>query len=1050
MSRLAEICIRRPVFATMLVGVIVVMGLLSFGQLGTDLYPKIEFPYTSVITTLPGSSVEEVEGRITKPIEEAVTQVEGIDYIHSSSSEGLSSVLVAFELERDSAQAAQDVRDKLAFASGRLPREADAPRVTRFDFNAVPVLGLAVAGDRDPRELTEIAERRIKENLQTVRGVGAVELVGTQKRAIQIVVDSDRLGSYGLSITQVRAALRTQNVELPGGRVDQGSRELVLRTLGRVRSVSEFGSLVVGTLGDRPVMLSDIASIEDGSIEARSHATLDGRPALLLNVRKQSGANTTEVAQRVRQRLAEIVPTLPPDIRIETVKDQSRFISASIDEARFHLLLGGILVALSTIFFLRDWRSTVIAALAIPTSLIGTFTFLWMMDFTINNLTLLGLILSIGVVIDDAVVVLENIHRHVEEKGKSPFQAAIDGTKEIGLAVLATTLSLIVIFVPLAFMSGMSGRFLHEFGLTVAVAIFISMIISFTLTPMLCSRFLRPPAPGKELSRNKGIYAAIENGYAALLAASLRRRWIVVAMSAVVILSTIPIFMAIGKDFIPTDDQGEFEVSLQAPEGFTLSRTQTNVAELAGRISKLTGVRNALVQVGGGGFGDGEGDVTAASIYVKLAPLDERELSQREVMILAREVASEFPDLRASIQESNPFGGSRRSDFEFDIVGPDLTTLARLGQTLADRLRTMPGYVDVDLTLALRKPEIQVDIDRERAADLGIRVEDIASTLRTLVGGETVGFLEEDDTQYDVQMRAALPFRDDPRAILDLKVARPNGELVPLSSVITISEDRGPAQIRRLDRQRRVTISANLEGVALSDAVQTAQEIVKEAGLPPHHGVRLSHNAKQMAQMASNFGFAFLLSAIFMYMVLAAQFESFIYPISILVSLPLSVPFALLSLLLIGENLNLYSILGLFMLFGIVKKNGILQIDYTNQLRAAGMARDAAILLANRVRLRPILMTTVMLVLGMVPIAIGRGPGAASRASMADVIIGGQTLCLVLTLLGTPVAYSLLDDLGGLWGRLRAKRRATGPFNLAASSSEDAILPPTPEGAAGG
>ena len=1047
MSRLAEICVRRPVFATMLVGILVVLGLLSLGQLGVDHYPKVEFPYTSVITTLPGASVEEVESRITKPVEEAATQVEGIDYIHSESAEGISSVLIAFELERDSAEAAQDIRDKLGFAIGQLPREADAPRIARFDFDAIPVLGLAVAGDHDPRELTEIADRKIRESLQTVAGVGRVDLVGGNKRAIQIVVDPDRLDAYGLSIAQVRAALRTQNVELPGGRVDQGSRELVLRTLGRVRSIPQLEELVVGTLGDQPITLADVASVEDAALEARSHATLDGHPALLLNIRKQSGANTAEVARRVRERLEVLAPSLPRDIRIETVKDQSRFSESSIDEASFHLFLGGLLVAFSTILFLRDWRSTIIAALAIPTSIIGTFTFLWIFDFTINNITLLALILSIGVVIDDAVVVLENVHRHVEEKGRTPFQAAIEGTREIGLAVMATTLSLVVIFVPLAFMSGMSGRFLHEFGITVAVAILISMLVSFTLTPMMCSRFLRPVTHGRGLARERGLYATIENAYGRLLAASLRRRWIVVAASVATIAAIVPLFFVIGKDFLPGDDQGEFEVSLQAPEGYTLGRTRDSVGELSERIAELESVEHILVQVGSGGFDQGEGDVTSGSIYVKLAPLGERDLSQEEIMVLARKITAEYPELRASVQTANPFGGGRRSDFEFDIVGPDLKTLARLGETLVERLRGLPGYVDVDMSLALRKPEAQVEIDRQRAADLGIRVEDIASTLHTLVGGETVGFFEEDDTQYDIQMRAALPFRDDPRAILDLKVARPNGELVPLSSVVSIREDRGPAEIRRLDRQRRVTVQANLDGVALSDAVQLAQKTVEEAGLPPGHGVRLSHNARQMKNMATNFGMAFLLSAIFMYMVLAAQFESFIYPISILVSLPLSVPFALLSLILMGQNLNLYSILGLFMLFGIVKKNGILQVDYTNQLRAAGMARDEAILLANRVRLRPILMTTVMLVLGMVPIALAGGPGSGSRASMADVIIGGQTLCLVLTLIGTPVAYSLLDDLAGVWARVRQRRTAA---SATPAVTEDLTLPATPDGAAGG
>ncbi|HEY8518141.1 MAG TPA: efflux RND transporter permease subunit [Candidatus Binatia bacterium] len=1012
--KLAEICIRRPVFATMLVLLFVVLGAMSYTRLGVDLFPNVDFPITSISTTLKGASVEEVETRVTKPIEEAVNEIQGIDELSSTTREGVSRVLVQFHLERDNADAAQDVRDKVAIVMAQLPEGVDPPVVVKFDLDASPIMRIAVSGDRDPREITEIARKRIKEDIETLTGVGSVTIIGGEERAIQIYVDTDKLDAYGLAIADVRRALVAQNVELPGGRVDQGSRELVLRTLGRVERVEDFNDLIVGTLGTRPIMLRDIATVVNGSEEPRSYASLDGRPAVTLEVRKQSGSNSVAVVDRVKQRLSELRETIPPDIHYEVVKDQSRFIVNSIEEAEFHLILGAILVALSTIVFMGDLRSTLIAAVAIPTSIISTFTALWMLGFTINNLTLLALILSVGIVIDDAVVVLENIYRRIEEKGESPFEAAINGTREIGLAVMATTLSLVVIFVPIAFMSGRTGRFFNEFGITTAVAILFSMLISFTLTPMLCSRFLKVKK-GHTSAKERGFYRLIDRSYGWILEWSLRHRWAIVLISILTMCATVPLFQAVGKDFLPRDDQSEFEVTVQTPEGYTLERSAATFQELADRLRALRGVEHTLVTIGDttGLVAAGEGDVTEGTIYVRMKELDERDFSQFDVMADARAILAEYPDLRTSVQAVNMFGGgARMSDFEFDLVGPEIEKLEQYSSAIMDEMRKVPGFVDIDSTLALRKPEVRVHIDRKKAADLGIRVEDIAATLRTLVGGEPVTKYKEADEQYDVWLRASLPNRTDPHAIYNLAVARPNGELVRLSNLVTLDEARGPAQIDRFSRQRKVTIVANLEGIALGDAIKRVDEIVAKLDLPQLYSIRYANRAKSLAETGTNFTIAFALSIVFMYMILAAQFESFLHPITIMLSLPLSIPFALLSLLLLNETLNVYSVLGLFMLFGIVKKNGILQVDYTNTLRAEGMPRDEAIITANHVRLRPILMTTVMLVLGMIPIALGRGPGAATRASMANVIVGGQTLCLLLTLLVTPVAYSLFDDLG--------------------------------------
>jgi HAE1 family hydrophobic/amphiphilic exporter-1 len=1029
--KLAELCIRRPVFATMLVMLFVVLGAMSYLRLGVDLYPNVDFPIASISTTLKGASVEEVETRVTKPIEEGVNQIQGIDELTSQTKEGLSRVLVQFQLERDGAEAAQDVRDKVAIVMAQLPEDVDAPVVVKFDFDASPIMRIAVSGDRDPRELTEIARKRIKEDIETLSGVGSVTIIGGEERAVQIYVDTDKLDAYNLSIGQVRRALAAQNIEVPGGRIDQGSRELVLRTMGRLPRVEDFNDLIVGRLGERPVMLRDIAAVVNGSEETRSYADLDGHPAVTLEVRKQSGSNSVAVVEHVKKRLTELAEVIPPDIHYQIVKDQSRFIVRSIDEAKFHLFLGAILVALSTLLFMGDMRSTLIAAVAIPTSIVSTFTALWMLGFTINNLTLMGLILSVGIVIDDAVVVLENIYRRIEEKGERPFEAAINGTREIGLAVMATTLSLVVIFLPIAFMSGRTGRFFNEFGITTAVAILFSMLISFTLTPMLCSRFLKVKKDHKS-AKDRAFYRIIDRGYGWALEFSLRHRWVIVLLAILTVYATGPLFRAVGKDFLPRDDQSEFEITVQTPEGYTLERSTRAIQELARRVGGLRGVQHTLVTIGDttGLVGAGEGDVTTGAIYVRMKELEERTFTQFDVMAEARAILADYPDLRTSVQTVNLFGGGgqRMSDFEFDLVGPEIEKLEEYSNAIMAEMRKTAGFVDVDSTLALRKPEIRVNIDRKKAADLGIRVEDVASTLRTLVGGEPVTKYKEADEQYDVWLRASLPNRDDPHAIYNLAVARPNGELVRLSNLVTLDEARGPAQIDRFSRQRKVTIVANLDHLPLGDAVKKVNEIVAKQDLPQLYGLRWANRAKSMAETGTNFAIAFGLSVLFMYMILAAQFESFLHPITIMLSLPLSIPFALLSLLILHETLNIYSILGLFMLFGIVKKNGILQVDYTNTLRAEGMPRDEAIITANHVRLRPILMTTVMLVLGMIPIALGRGPGAASRASMANVIVGGQTLCLLLTLLVTPVAYSLFDDLAHARpvARVRGWMRALG------------------------
>ena len=1014
--KISEICVRRPVFATMLVGVLVVVGFASYYGLGVDLFPNIDLPIVTVTTTLQGSSPEEIETTVTKPIEEAVNTVSGIDELRSTSREGVSQVVIRFLLERNGEEAAQDVRDRVSTIIKNLPDGTDPPVIVKFDIDAAPVMTVAVSGNRDLREITKIADDQIKQNLETVNGVGAVLIVGGRKRAVNVYLNPSRMEGFGLTVPQVRAALQAQNLEIPGGRVDTGTRELVLRTMGRMPTVEDFQSLIVANLNGRPVMIRDIGWVENGQEEPRSLARFDGKPSVNLVVQKQSGTNTIDVISKVKERIAQIQKTLPADIKINPIRDQSTFILRSIHEVRTHLILGAVLTSLVVLFFMGNWRSTLIAAVAIPASIIGTFTVMRVLGFTLNNITFLALTLAVGIVIDDAIVVLENIFRHVEEEGSPPRKAAVEATAEIGLAVSATTLSLVVIFLPVAFMSGTVGRFFHSYGITVAFAILFSWFISFTLTPMLSSRFLkvkRAGAAGTASSKENRFYRAVSGGYLALLRKALAHRWVVVAVAGAVILSVIPLGSLVAKDFLPFDDQSEFEIFIQTPEGYSLETTDKVFAEVEADVMRVRGVKHLLAQIGD----VAEGDVTQGTIYVRTVDLEERDYSQFDIMKDVRKVMARYPSLRVSVQNISAIGrggGIRQTPVSFVLRGPDLAKLESYSGRITEEMRKINGFVDVDTSLSNRKPEVRVTVDRKKASDLGVQVQDVASSLNVFVGGEKVTKYREGADQYDVWLRADLPYRSSIPEVSNLPVPSSRLGKVRIRDVAGLSPELGPAQIDRATRQRQVTITSNLDGLALGAATDHVSKIVDRMELPPDYRIEFFGRAKTMQETLVNFLVALLLSVVFMYMVLAAQFESFLHPVSIMLALPISIPFALLSLVLLGETLNIYSILGLFLLFGIVKKNGILQVDYTNTLRGRGLERNAAILEANAARFRPILMTTVTLIAAMIPIALGKGPGAASRASLAKVIIGGQALSLLLTLIVTPVAYSLFDDLGNL------------------------------------
>ena len=1056
MQKLAEICIKRPVFAAMIILALVVVGAASYFRLGVDRFPSFDLPNVSVRTSLPGGSPEEVESEVSQKIEEAVNTVEGIEELRSISGQGTSVVFATFNLNRDIDTAAQDVRDRIAGVIRDLPRDVDPPVVNKFNNDSQPVMTVALSADRPVRELTELADKLVKPLLERSTGVGEINIVGGLGRAINVWVDADRLAAYQIPITAVRSAVVQQNADVPGGNVTEGSREQTLRTMGRVADPKIFNDLVVTTINGAPIRIRDVGFAEDGTKEQRSLARLNGVPTVTLQVRRQTGTNTVEVIEAAKANLARIEGQLPTDVKMEVIRDQSRYIYAALNEITLHLVLGSILASLVVLAFMRSWRSTIIAAVAIPASVIATFGMMRALDFTLNSVTMLALVLMVGVVIDDAIVVLENIFRFVEEKKMHPWEAARAATAEIGLAVMATTFSLVVIFVPVSFMSSISGRFLYQFGITAAVAILVSLLVSFTLTPTMSARLLRPgDAHADEAARSRrGFYRFIDGAYTWMLKRAISHRAVVATIAVIVILSAIPLYGVVKQDYIPTDvDESEFDVSVNANEGTSMEAMNEVMRRVEAELLSTPGVQVVLADAGGGFLGG----VNQGGAYVRIAPIGERSFSlarlaegiihgkpleafkgnysQRDVMQEIRTRLRKFKDLRTSVRNARSINiGGGGSEIDFVLRGPDLPTLVKYAEELRQKAPQL-GIVDADTSLRLDKPELRVEIDRGRAADLGVATEDIASALRLMVGGDQRVSRFRDEAvndDYDVQIRLSQGQRNDPATISRLFVPRQNGGLARLDNLVKIVPATTASRIERLDRQRQVSLRASVgPGHALGDRLEALRNEVTNMNLPAAYSTAVSGRARELERTFNEFIWAFLLSVIFMYMILASQFESVVHPITILLSLPLSIPFALLSLWATGNTLNLYSALGILVLFGVVKKNAILQIDHMNGLRRSGMDRPAAIMQANRDRLRPILMTTLALVAGMMPLALGTGPGSDERRAIAVVVIGGQTLSLLLTLIVTPVAYSLLDDIGTTeaWRSIASRLYAmTHPF----------------------
>lgn len=1031
MQKLAEICVRRPVFATMLILAFTAIGIFSYTRLGLDRLPNIDLPIITVITTNPGAAPQEIERDISDRIEGAVNTVSGIEELRSSSVEGLSQVILQFQLGKDVNVAAQEVRQNLDTVLKDLPKTADPPVVQKVNSASAPVLLYAIRGPQSLVDLTETVNRDIVDRLNSVSGVGAIQIYGGRKREMSIRIDPDRLGAYGLTIADVTRALRAQNLQFPAGNIEQASERVSVRIAGKNRSAEEFQRLVVANRDGYAVKIQDIGTAQEKGAEPKSVATQNGQTAVVIAIQKQSGGNTVAVIDAVKERMEEIRPTLPKNLRFDVVRDQSLFITDSLHAINEHLILGALLAAIVVFVFLRNARSTLITALAIPTSIVASFALMAALGYTMNLMTMLALTLMVGIVIDDAIVVLENIYRFVEEKGMKPFEAAIEGTREIGLAVMATTLALLAVFVPIGFMGGLIGRFFSSFGFTSAAAIAVSLVVSFTLTPTLAARWIRPAhndrAAGSH-TRESGFYGWIDKVYTRMLDWSMTHRKSIVVLCALVIVSIIPLGSLAGFSFLPGDDENEFEISVRGRQDFSLAAQQRLMEDMAHTMrQRLPGVAATLAIAGY----DPQEQPNVGTIFIRLKPASERESGQSALVARARELLKPYPsEIRTSVAAVDPIGGGDRNvAVQLTITGPDLALLDRYSAQALKRMRRDPRIADADRSLVPGKPELQLTLDRERAADRGVEVQDAATTLNTLLTGEEVGTYNRGKYQYKIRVRAADAVRHSREELLDALTPSHSGSGVPLRSVVTIRPGSGPNSIDRLNRERQVTLFANIPpNGSESEALAAIESYVRELHLGSDYRLTPTGTSKELEKAGGYFGIAVVMTFVFMYIVLAAQFESFLHPVTILLTLPLSVPFGLASTALLGQKLNIFSMLGILLLFGVVKKNAILQIDHTNELRRQGMERAVAIRQANRDRLRPILMTTLALVAGMIPLVASGGTAAATNRSVGILVVGGQSLCLLLTLLAVPVLYSLFEDAKEhpLWSRMgRAVRSST-------------------------
>ncbi|MFH1198452.1 MAG: efflux RND transporter permease subunit [bacterium] len=1018
--KLADISIKRPVFATMMIMALIVLGLFSYLKLNVDLYPNVDIPYVIVTTVLPGAGPEQIETDVTKKIEEAVNPVEGVDFIQSTSQENVSIVIIAFKLEIDGKSAAQDVREKVSAIRANLPTDIEDPVIQRFDFASLPIMSMTVSGNRTDKEITTYTKNVIKKRFENIPGVGACNLVGGAEREILVEVDAAKLKSYNLSIQEIIMSVGASNVEIPGGNLIKGNRQLLLRTLGKYKSVDDFNRVIVATPNGKSVYLSDVAKVVDGVKEQTSLTRLNGKAAVGLDIIKQSGSNTVKVAEEVKKQIEKLDKELPADIKIFLARDNSLYIEDTINDVLFDIVYGGLLAIIVIYLFLANFRSTIISGLALPASIIASFIIMYALNFTLNMMSLLALSLAVGLLIDDAIVVIENIYRHMQQ-GETPMEAAKSASQEIGLAVMATTFTIVAVFVPVAFMPGIVGRFFYQFGITISVAVLVSLFVAFTLTPMLSSRWLTKE--DEELTNEGNIlrrslyyfnhfFEILSDKYKTGLNWSLRHRKTVVFGSIAIFIGSMMIMGALGGEFFPQTDRGEFTLTVKAAPGSSLRQTENVCKKIEEVLQNRPEVTTVLTTIGSGNT-----TVTDASILVKMLKKDARVKGVQQIISEIRKELKLLPGAKFSFMLEGGPGGSEKP-LTYSIRGENIDTLKSIADKVQSIFRNTAGPVDIDNSLELSKPEVRIHIDREKASDLGINPFLLASSIRSMVDGYVSTQYQEGDEQYDVRVKLREQDRVDINAISNLTIKSNkqdmNGKnyLIPLYDFASIDEGAGPSKINRYKRQKEIRVDANLSGRLLTDVMAEIQVDVNNLKIPSGYTVEVVGEGEEQAEAFLNILLSLMLAVVFVYIVLAAQFESFVHPFSIMLALPMSIIGAAIFLLIFGSSISVVSMIGIIMLMGLVTKNGILLVDFTNVLRERGMSRFDALLKAGPTRLRPILMTTFAMIFGMVPVAFGLGEGSEFRSPMGQAVIGGLLTSTLLTLFIVPVVYSLIDDLG--------------------------------------
>jgi len=1012
-----RVFISRPIFTGMLTLVVLVFGIVAYPRIGVDQMPEVEFPIVTVTTVLPGADPEAIERTVTKPLEEALNTLPGLDTLRSVNVENVSQIVIRFDLERKVDVAAQDVRDRVQATLSKLPREIQTPIVEKFDIGAAPVATLAFSAPLPIERLTKVAEDVVKPAIQQIPGVGAVELAGGRKREITIVADPKALKGYGLTPADVVAALRAQSIDVPGGRTLEPGLERSVKLAAEMRSVEALRAVIVASPLGTPIRLGDVAQVIDGPAEARSSAKLAGQGAIGLIVRKQSGANTVQVAERVKESLAAIESQLPKGSRIAVVVDGAKFIRSSIGAVQEDLVLGGILAVVVVLLFLRNVRSTLVSAIALPTAIVGTFAVMRALNFTFNVVTMLALTLSIGLLIDDAIVVIENIVRHLEH-GERPRQAAERGTSEIALAVLAVTLAVVAVFVPVAFMEGLIGRFFYQFGVTVAVAVLISYFVSMTLTPMLSARLLNEHVGEGPVSRAiERVLKAIEGGYRTALGWTLSHRGLTVAGAVLVLVATGFLATRLKFTFIPSQDMSLVKITLELPSGTSLAETESQLDDITRQVSRVPGVTEVFSVAGGGA----REEVNKGEITVNFVPVAERRFSQADLKEYLRKTLRVSPVAQLAVQDFSAVagGGNRPQMVQFNVRSTDPKALLDSVEKVRAEMLRNKGLADVDTTWRSGKPQLDVQVDRERAASLGIPAALLGQNIRALMGGDKVADFHEGGDTYDIKVRLPPSVLADPAALGAVPVRAPSGQVVELRSVAKVEPALGPSQIEHQAQMRQVTMLADLRNYSLGEAMGSLKGFAAKE-LPPSVTTDFEGQGRELGNAAKAFLQALALGIVLVYIILAAQFESLVHPFTIMMSLPFAVIGGIAGLLVTGQYMSMMAMIGFIMLMGLVTKNGILLVEFTNQLRREGRSTHDALMEAGPIRLRPILMTTVAMIAGMVPVALARGDGAEIRVPMAVAIIGGLLTSTALTLGIVPVVYSLLDELRG---RLSHPRR---------------------------